>query len=173
MLRGACALSAVFAIEHLAPPLAWADSQWLVTPARQTGGAVVATGERIFDLVIDDLSLEVNGRTGSAIAVNGSVPGPLILLREGETAVLRVTNRLKEISSIHWHGLILPPEMDGVPGVSFAGIAPGETFIYRIPVRQSGTYWAHSHSGGQELRGLYFPLVIAPREPEPFLYDRD
>jgi CopA family copper-resistance protein len=94
-------------------------------------------------------------------------------LHEGDNAVLRVTNRLQEISSIHWHGLILPPDMDGVPGVSFGGIQPGETFTYRFPVRQSGTYWAHSHSGGQELLGLYFPLLIDPLEPEPFHYDRD
>ncbi|MFC7694529.1 copper resistance system multicopper oxidase [Paeniroseomonas aquatica] len=94
-------------------------------------------------------------------------------MREGEDAVLRVTNRLEETSSIHWHGLILPPGMDGVPGVSFAGIRPGETFVYRFPVRQSGTYWCHSHSGGQELLGLYAPLIIDPAGPEPFRYTRD
>lgn len=105
--------------------------------------------------------------------MNGTVPGPLIRLREGEGAVIRVTNRLEEITSIHWHGIILPPDMDGVPGVSFAGIGPGEVFTYRFPVRQSGTYWAHSHSGGQELLGLYFPLLVDPAEPEPFQYDRD
>jgi len=105
--------------------------------------------------------------------MNRMVPGPLIRLREGDDAVLRVTNRLSEISSIHWHGLILPPGMDGVPGVSFAGIRPGETFVYHFPVRQSGTYWCHSHSGGQELLGLYAPLIIDPAQPEPFRYDRD
>jgi CopA family copper-resistance protein len=107
------------------------------------------------------------------MGINGSVPGPLIRLREGEEAVLRVTNRLKETASIHWHGLLLPPDMDGVPGVSFAGIPPGEVFTYRFPVRQSGTYWCHSHSGGQELLGVYAPLIITPAEPEPFPYDRD
>lgn len=125
------------------------------------------------DLTIDSFPFVVNGRTGSAIAINGSVPGPIIRLKEGEDAVIRVSNKLAEPTSIHWHGIILPPEMDGVPGVSFAGIKPGETFTYRFPVTQSGTYWCHSHSGGQELLGVYAPLIIDPREPEPFHYDRD
>jgi CopA family copper-resistance protein len=96
-----------------------------------------------------------------------------VRLQEGREAVIRVTNNLTETSSIHWHGLILPPEMDGVPGVSFPGIKPGETFTYRFPVRQSGTYWCHSHSGGQELLGVYAPLIVEPTDPEPFPYDRD
>ena len=119
------------------------------------------------------LQLSTNGPIGSAIAVNGSVPGPVLHLREGEDAIIRVTNHLREATSIHWHGLLVPPEMDGVPGVSFAGIQPGAVFTYRFPVTQSGTYWAHSHSGGQELLGLYFPLVVDPAGPEPFKYDRD
>lgn len=107
------------------------------------------------------------------MTVNGSLPGPILRFREGEDAAIRVTNKLKEVSSIHWHGLIVPMNMDGVPGVSFAGIKPGETFSYRFPVRQSGTYWYHSHSGGQELLGVYAPMIIDPAEPEPFKYDRD
>ena len=129
--------------------------------------------ENAIDLVIDALPFTVKGRTGSAIAVNGTVPGPLVRLREGQEAVLRVDNRLKEATSIHWHGLLLPPDMDGVPSVSFGGIPPESSFTYRFPVKQSGTYWAHSHSGGQELLGLYFPLIIDPIKPEPFQYDRD
>jgi CopA family copper-resistance protein len=125
------------------------------------------------DLVIEKVALQLNGRVGGAVAMNRTVPGPLIRLREGEEAVLRVANRLSEISSIHWHGLILPADMDGVPGVSFAGISPGETFTYRFPVRQSGTYWCHSNSGAQELLGLYAPLIIDPVRPDPFRYDRD
>ncbi len=101
------------------------------------------------------------------------LPGPLIRLREGQQATLRVTNQLKELTSIHWHGLLVPPEMDGVPGVSFGGIEPGATFTYRFPVKQSGTYWCHSHSGGQELLGMYAPLIIDPLDPEPFEYERD
>jgi CopA family copper-resistance protein len=125
------------------------------------------------DLAIERAAFEVDGRRGSAVVLNRTVPGPLIRLREGDEAVLRVTNYLAELSSIHWHGLILPPDMDGVPGVSFAGIRPGETFVYRFPVRQSGTYWCHSHSGGQELLGLYAPFIIDPIRPDPFQYQRD
>jgi CopA family copper-resistance protein len=125
------------------------------------------------DITIDSFPFVLGGRVGNAMAMNGSIPGPVVRLKENTEAVIRVTNKLSETSSIHWHGLILPPNMDGVPGVSFAGIKPGETFVYRFPVRQSGTYWCHSHSGGQELLGVYAPLVIDPAEPEPFRYDRD
>jgi CopA family copper-resistance protein len=141
----------------------------------RTPGSVEATAPGFIDLSIDSLpfSFENDGRTAKAIAVNGTVPGPLVRLREGQDAIIRVNNHLEEITSIHWHGLLVPPEMDGVPGVSFAGIQPRSVFTYRFPVRQSGTYWAHSHSGGQELLGLYFPLIVDPAEPEPFSYDRD
>lgn len=129
--------------------------------------------ETATELTIDSLPLAVNGRKGQGIAVNGSIPGPILRLREGQEAVIKVTNRLAEISSIHWHGVILPQPMDGVPGVTFGGIPARGSFTYRFPVRQSGTYWAHSHSGGQELLGLYLPVIIEPREPEPFQYERD
>ena len=129
--------------------------------------------EKSIDLTIDTLSFSVNGRTGKAIAVNGSIPGPTIRFREGQEAVIHVRNRLTEATSIHWHGVLLPPGMDGVPGVSFAGIPAGADFTYRFPVRQSGTYWAHSHSGAQELLGLYLPLIIDPIEPEPMPSQRD
>ena len=105
--------------------------------------------------------------------MNGSVPAPTLRWREGDTVTLRVANTLDEDASIHWHGIILPANMDGVPGLSFHGIRPGETYVYRFKVRQAGTYWYHSHSGFQEQRGLYGPLVIEPREPEPFKYDRE
>ncbi|MDP3137516.1 MAG: copper resistance system multicopper oxidase [Burkholderiaceae bacterium] len=130
-------------------------------------------GERALELAIDHFQLMIGNRPGRAMAINQTVPGPLLRFREGEEAVLRVTNRLEEIASIHWHGIILPPAMDGVPGVSFGGIAPGETFTYRFPLLQSGTYWCHSHSGGQELLGVYAPLIIDPADPEPFAYERD
>lgn len=139
---------------------------------RPAGGAV-AGRTRTYDLEIDQYRLMVDDRPGRAIAMNGSVPGPLLRFREGEEAVLRVSNRLREITSIHWHGIILPPEMDGVPGVSFGGIAAGETFTYRFPLLQSGTYWCHSHSGGQELLGVYAPFIIDPAGPDPLVYDRD
>ncbi len=107
------------------------------------------------------------------IAVNGSLPGPLLRFREGETVTLRVANTLDEDTSIHWHGILLPNGMDGVPEVNFPGIRPGETFVYEYPVRQSGTYWYHSHSGLQEQLGVYGPLIIDPIEPDPFAYDRE
>lgn len=163
LLKSAGSLGLLAAFERLVPAYA------------QTSGAPLASrqpGEPI-DLVIADQKINFDGRTGNAITVNGSLPGPILRLREGEDAVIRVTNKLKEVSSIHWHGLIVPMNMDGVPGVSFAGIKPGETFSYRFPVRQSGTYWYHSHSGGQELLGVYAPMIIEPAEPEPFKYDRD
>ena len=101
------------------------------------------------------------------------LPGPILRFREGETVTIRVKNELQETSSIHWHGLIVPADMDGVPGVSFAGIGPGETFTYRYPLIQSGTYWYHSHSGNQEQAGLYGPFIIDAVTPEPYSYDRE
>lgn len=124
-------------------------------------GSGTVSGESI-DLTIDRAHFSTGGRSGHAIAVNGTVPGPLIRLREGQDVRLNVTNRLDEDSSIHWHGLLLPFQFDGVPGVSFPGIAPGETFTYEFPVRQSGTYWWHSHSGLQEQAGHYGPIIIDP-----------
>jgi CopA family copper-resistance protein len=174
VLQRAGALGLLAALGHVPPAYARTDARSAAVRAQQMAEATdTAAGEHVIDLTIADLPLRLHGRIGNAIALNGTVPGPLVRLREGDTAVLRVTNRLQEISSIHWHGLLLPPTMDGVPGVSFGGIKPGETFTYRFPVRQSGTYWAHSHSGGQELLGLYFPLILDPLEPEPFHYDRD
>lgn len=145
--------------------------------ARQTAGSETAAryfaeGE-IVDLVIDKTPLGIGGRVAAAITINNSLPGPLLRFREGDTVALRVTNRLEEDTSLHWHGVLVPAGMDGVPGVSFPGIKPGETFTYRFPVRQSGTYWYHSHSGMQEPSGVYGPLIIDPAEPEPFAYDRD
>ncbi|MBH5321635.1 copper resistance system multicopper oxidase [Aurantiacibacter sediminis] len=163
LLKGTGALAAA----GLAIP-AWARGQSL-SHARNGFGEV--SGESI-DLTIDNHHFTTGGRSGHAIAVNGSVPGPLIRLREGQDVTLNVTNNLDEDSSIHWHGLLLPFQFDGVPGVSFPGIKPGETFQYRFPIRQNGTYWWHSHSGLQEQAGHYGPLVIDAAEPDP-RYDRD
>ncbi|HZV18144.1 MAG TPA: copper resistance system multicopper oxidase [Sphingobium sp.] len=124
-------------------------------------------------LTIAHTAFTVGGRTGHAVTVNGVLPAPLIRLREGQTVRLHVDNRLDEDSSIHWHGLIVPFQMDGVPGLSFPGIKPRTTFVYEFPVRQSGTYWYHSHSGLQEQQGHYGPLVIDPAEPDPVAYDRE
>ncbi|HBS32196.1 MAG TPA: copper resistance system multicopper oxidase [Parvularcula sp.] len=126
-----------------------------------------------FDLTVGHAAVTIGGRSGHAIAVNGTLPGPLLRMREGETVTLRVRNTIDEDTSIHWHGLLLPFTMDGVPGVSFPGIKPGETFEYRFPVRQSGTYWYHSHSGFQEPMGLLGPLVIDPAGADPVAADRE
>lgn len=125
------------------------------------------------DLTIAETPIEIDGRSGTAVTINGGVPGPLLRMREGEEAVLRVTNRLDSETSIHWHGLMVPPEMDGVPGVSFPGIAPGETFVYKFTPKQSGTYWYHSHSAFQEQSGHYGPLIIEPAGMDPVAYDRE
>ncbi len=165
LLKRATALGLLAAVEHLVPARAW-------TSDTNAGSQTPLSGE-IIDLTIGEQLFRLDGRTGAAMTINGTIPGPVIRLKEGQQATLRVTNRLKEDTSIHWHGLLLPPVMDGVPGVSFAGIKPGATFTYQFPVRQSGTYWFHSHSSGQELLGVYAPMIIEPQEPEPFRYERD
>ncbi len=145
-----------------------------LVPAYARTGKPSRTADGSLDLTIGRQTIEIGGRRAAAIAINGTVPGPLVRLREGQDAVIRVTNQLVgESSSIHWHGLILPYRMDGVPGVTFPGIAPGETFTYRFPVRQNGTYWYHSHTAAQEQLGVYGPLIIGPAGPEPFHYDRE
>ena len=124
-------------------------------------------------LTIDHARWTVDGRSGHAMAVNGTLPGPLIRLKEGQNVRLSVTNRLAETASIHWHGMLVPFQMDGVPGVTFPGIPAGQTFVYEFPIIQSGAYWYHSHSGLQEQEGVYGPIVIEPKDPDPVAYDRD
>ncbi|RYG75375.1 MAG: copper resistance system multicopper oxidase, partial [Alphaproteobacteria bacterium] len=117
--------------------------------------------------------MTIEGRRSHAIGINGTVPGPLIRLREGQNVRLHVENALDEETSIHWHGLILPFQMDGVPGISFPGIAARSTFTYEFPIVQAGTYWYHSHSGLQEQMGHYGPIVIDPAGPDPIASDRE
>ena len=124
-------------------------------------------------LVIGETTLDASGTERTALAINGSVPAPTLRFFEGEELTINVTNTLEVDSSIHWHGLIVPFVMDGVPGISFDGIEPGTTHTYRFPTQQSGTYWYHSHSGLQEQEGLYGAIIIDPREPEPYSYDRE
>lgn len=126
-----------------------------------------------FDLTIDYLPVNFTGKRRLATAVNSSVPGPTLRWREGETATLAVTNRLNEMTSIHWHAIRLPSGMDGVPGLSFPGIKPNETFVYQIPVVQSGTYWYHSHSRFQEQTGVAGAIVIEPRDKDLITFDRE
>ncbi|MGB3710078.1 MAG: copper resistance system multicopper oxidase [Erythrobacter sp.] len=129
---------------------------------------------RSIDLTIARGPRMVQGRRGMGVAVNGSVPGPLVRLTEGEAVNLNVTNSLDEDSSIHWHGLLVPFQFDGVPGVSFPGIRPGQTFTYEMPaIRQAGTYWWHSHSGLQEQAGHYGPIIVDPAGPDPVQADYD
>ena len=130
-----------------------------------------ATASGGIDLYLERRDVLVNGIRGRAITINGSVPGPVIRMTEGRDALIRVHNRLPESTSIHWHGILLPFTMDGVPGISFAGIPAGETFTYRYPVRQNGTYWYHSHTGLQEQLGHYGQLIVEPAEPDPVDYD--
>ena len=153
----------------------WPKPGWAL---KSPGQPQVLAGTE-FDLSIGEVAANFTGRTRTGIAVNGSIPAPLLRWREGTTVNLRVRNALPPGSihgrqaSIHWHGILLPANMDGVPGLSFDGIQPGEAYHYRFDVRQAGTYWYHGHSGFQEQAGLYGPLVIDPLEPEPFACDRD
>ncbi|MBA5249400.1 MAG: copper resistance system multicopper oxidase [Gammaproteobacteria bacterium] len=129
----------------------------------------------VFNLNIGEQDVNFTGVMCKATTVNNSLPAPLLRFKEGEIITLNVTNHLNESTSIHWHGLILPSEMDGVPDISndFHGIEPGQTFTYRFKAKQSGTYWYHSHSGFQEQTGLYGPIVIDPIEKDPVAYDKD
>lgn len=136
------------------------------------GTAPVLRGTE-FDLVIDETPVNYTGKPAMATTINGMLPGPTLRWREGDTVTLRVTNRLRAPTSIHWHGIILPFEMDGVPGISFHGIPPGETFTYRFKVQQSGSYWYHSHSGFQEMTGVYGGLIIDAADGDPIRADRD
>jgi CopA family copper-resistance protein len=147
----------------------WRTPVWAIT---SPGEPQVLTGTD-FDLSIGETPVNITGNPRTAMAINGGIPGPLLRWREGDTVTLRVRNKLKVDTSIHWHGILLPANMDGVPGLSFHGIEPGGLYVYQFTVRQNGTYWYHSHSGFQEQSGVYGPLVIDAKEPEPFQYDRD
>ena len=172
-LRNASAFGALAGLSALTP--AWARSALAHGPLRQPGLAptVRRPGLVEYDLTIDRTPLAFGGRTGSAVTMNGSVPGPLLRFTEGDEAVIRVHNRLDEMTSVHWHGLILPNDQDGVPHVNFPGIEARSTFEYRYPIRQFGTYWCHSHSAFQEQLGHYAPFVIDPAGPEPYAFDRE
>jgi len=163
LLQGAGALGALAAMEGLLPSYARVA---LALPSTSTKPDVI-------ELVISENPFKVNGRVTKAITINGTVPGPLVRLREGHDTILRVTNHLKTSTSIHWHGVLVPTEMDGVPGVSFPGIDAGKTFEYRYTPKQNGTYWYHSHTGTQEQVGVYGPMIIDPAKPDPVQYDRE
>lgn len=166
LLGGSLAAGAALAVP------AWARGADIAHGGPIRAGFDEARGPQI-DLTVGEGVRTVAGRRGHSFAVNGSVPGPLLRLKEGTTVRLAVHNTLREDTSIHWHGLLLPFHLDGVPGVSFPGIAPGQTFVAEFPVRQSGTYWWHSHSNLQEQAGHYGPIVVDPAGPDPVQADRD
>ena len=143
---------------------------WAQTGRRRDFAALSGTE---FDLHIGETDVNITGSPRTALTINDSLPGPLLRWREGDTITLNVSNSLDEDASIHWHGILLPANMDGVPGLSFSGIRPGQAYRYHFTVKQSGTYWYHSHSGFQEQQGVYGPLVIDPREPDPVTFDRE
>lgn len=147
----------------------WRQPVWAVN----SPGQAHALSGTDFELFIGETPVNVTGAPRTAMTINGSLPGPLLRWREGDTVTLRVKNQLKDVTSLHWHGILLPANMDGVPGLSFNGIAPDGLYTYQFKVKQHGTYWYHSHSGMQEQAGVYGPLVIDPLEPEPFTYERD
>ena len=166
LLRGAVLGGGMAAMQGLLP--AWAQT----TSAGLRSDLPTLTGPDIA-LTVGHTPFRLGGRTGHAVTVNGVLPAPLLRLREGQNARLSVTNTLDEDTSVHWHGLLLPFQMDGVPGISFPGIKPRETFVYEFPIRQAGTYWYHSHSGLQEAMGHFGPIVIDPAGADPVAYDRE
>ena len=167
LLRTGSVLGAAGLAHQLRPP--WASGA--DTPAAT--GLTTISGTA-FDLEVGHATVTIDGKAGQAIAINGHLPAPLLRWREGDEVTLRVTNHLHDHdTSIHWHGILLPYQMDGVPGLSFAGVRPGETFTYKFPVRQNGTYWYHSHSGAQEQIGHYGPIIIDPQGADPVAYDRE
>lgn len=165
-LTQASTLGAGFGLQSVLP--AWARSG----AANSMIGLQPLSGKE-FDLTVGMAKTAIDGRVGRSILVNGQLPAPLLRWREGDEVTLRVHNNLHVDTSIHWHGILLPFQMDGVPGVTFPGIRPRETFTYRFPLMQAGTYWYHSHSGLQEQAGHYGPIVIEPKDADPVAYDRE
>ncbi len=166
LLRGAGLGAGGFALAAWMPAWAQSVSAGLTTPLPTVSGDDIT-------LRIARQTMMIDGRPSRAIGINGTIPAPLIRLREGQNVRLKVINDLDEDSSIHWHGLLVPTQFDGVPGVSFPGIKPRSTFIYEFPIRQNGTYWYHSHSGMQEQLGHYGPIVIDPAGADPVKFDRE
>ncbi|MCU6453727.1 copper resistance system multicopper oxidase [Sphingomonas sp. A2-49] len=146
---------------------------WARAGARDlAAGRETLSGDTI-ELRIARTTMTIDGRRSRAIGINGHAPAPLIRLREGQDVAIRVVNALDTDTSLHWHGLLVPFQYDGVPGISFPGIRAGEAFTYRFRLGQSGTYWYHSHSGGQEQEGLYGPIVVDPAGADPVGFDAE
>lgn len=166
MLGSVALAGGSLALGSLYPAWATSGSAGISDAPETLGGDFIA-------LSVGHTHFSVAGKSSHAFTINGTVPGPILRLREGQKVRIAVTNTLDEDTSIHWHGLLLPFDMDGVPGVSFPGIRPGETFNYEFEVRQSGTYWYHSHSNMQETMGQYGAIVIDPADADPVAYDRE
>ncbi len=166
LVRGAAILGGGAAISSLLPSWALSASPGILSTLPTLSGEDIK-------LTIGHTPITIDGKQSHAVTINGTVPGPLLRLKEGQRVRIAVTNTLDEDTSIHWHGLLVPFQMDGVPGVSFPGIPPGQTFVYEFPVIQSGTYWYHSHSGLQEAEGHYAPIVIEPADADPVSADRE
>ncbi|MBS0480966.1 MAG: copper resistance system multicopper oxidase [Proteobacteria bacterium] len=166
LIRAAAAGGGAYVLSAALPVWARSGTPGLAAPMATVSGDDIA-------LSIGHTMVSAGGREGHGVGINGASPGPVIRLKEGQKVRLAVTNTLAEESSIHWHGLLVPFQMDGVPGVSFPGIGPGQTYNYEFEVRQSGTYWYHSHSGMQEAMGMYGAIVIDPTGPDPVAFDRE
>jgi CopA family copper-resistance protein len=166
LLRAVLLAGAGLSFPGLFPLWARSGTPGLLPDAQTLSGEDIA-------LTVGNGRFTVGGRTGGAVTINGTVPAPLIRLKQGQDVRIAVTNTLAQDTSIHWHGVLLPFQMDGVPGVSFPGIRPGETFVYRFPIRHAGTFWYHSHSDLQEQLGHYGPLIFDPASPDPVEYDRE
>jgi FtsP/CotA-like multicopper oxidase with cupredoxin domain len=166
LLRGAAVAGGTAALAAWFPAWAQPVSPGIVKPLPVVSGPDVS-------LTIAKQMMIIDGRPSRAIGINGTVPGPLVRLRQGQKVLLSVTNDLDVDSSIHWHGLLVPFQYDGVPGISFPGIKPRSTFVYEFPIIQSGTYWYHSHSGLQEQLGHYGPIVVDPEGVDPIQSDRE
>lgn len=136
-------------------------------------GIVSAQKTVEYDLYVKDTLVNYTGKIKKALAINGQIPAPVLYFTEGDTAVMRVHNLLDEPTSIHWHGLLVPNEQDGVPYLTTAPVMPGATHVYKFPVRQNGTYWYHSHAGLQEQKGLYGAFIVRKRADAPGLRMHD
>jgi len=166
LLKGVAITGGGLALPSLFPAWAEAGTAGLASSGSTISGEIIA-------LSVGHAPFSVGGKASHAFTINGTVPGPIIRLKEGQKVRIAVTNTLDEDTSIHWHGLLLPFQMDGVPGISFPGIKPGETFSYEFEVRQAGTYWYHSHSNMQETMGQYGAIVIDPAKADPVAYERE
>ncbi len=166
LIRAAAGLAGMASLGSMFPAWAQATSKGIAPTIGTLSGEDIA-------LTVGHSEFTTGGKSGHAITVNGTLPGPLIRLKEGQRVRLSVANTLAEDTSIHWHGLLVPFQFDGVPGLSFPGIKPGETFVYDFPILHAGTYWYHSHSGMQEAMGQFGPIIIDPAGEDPVVYDRE